>query len=877
MNDFYWHASLIEDVAKKLKTDQKNGLSEEEAKKRLREYGPNQITEQKKKSPLLILLSQFNDIMIWILLFAAIISAFLLNEYIDAGVIAIILLANATLGFIQEYRAEQALEALKRLTAPYATVIRDKQEREIPSSELVPGDLIVLEAGDYIPADARIYQVVSFHVNEAALTGESVEINKTIDPIDKKTIPIGEKKNLAFAGTIALSGRARAIIFSTGDQTEMGKIAELIQVEEEKTPLQKELKKVGSWIAVICLMISSLVLLIGLARGFDLPLMFLTAVSLAVAAIPEGLPAIVTITLALGVQAMAKNKALVRRLHAVETLGSTDIIFTDKTGTLTENKMVAKDLFVDEQRITLPGDYQKIKDSKAFKRTIEIAVLCNNARETKNQSFLGDPTEVALLKIVEDTEFSISELNQLYPRVNEIPFDSERKEMTTVNRDNSGYLILTKGAPEIIMSKCKSFINGDKLISLNQKQRDKFLNYNDQLAKEGFRTLACAFSQKDSFDETKMEEIEKDFIFTGLIALKDPPRPEVRPAINKCNQAGIKVAMVTGDHLLTAETIGREIGLLDNRKVISGLDLDKMELEELSDNYYKYAVFARVSPLHKVKIVEAMKNTKATVAMTGDGVNDAPAIKIADIGISMGITGTDVTKEASDMILADDNFATIVNAVEEGRRIFSNLKKFILFLLSCNISEVGIMFFAMIGGLGLPLLPVQILWINLITDGFPALALGVDPPAEDIMNKPPRSRFEGILSKQSQLKIIIGGLVLTLGVLLSFILCRTYDNNNTQSVAFTTLVFAQLLHAFHFRVGSKSIFSLSLFKNKYLLLAVTFSVLLQLLIIYNPFLANVFRVYSLNLSDWFFIAIGSLGPFFLYQILKYFWDTLRKD
>jgi len=881
-----WHIQNIPSIEKLLNTSVKSGLKEAEATERLQTYGLNELGEKEKVSPLRLLLSQFNDFMIWVLIVAAFIAGFFLKETIDAAAIFVILILNATLGFVQEYRAEKALEALKRLTAPSARVLRDGKEKVVPTKEIVPGDIVLLYAGDSVPADARIVNCSAFFVDEASLTGESLPEAKTPETLSKPDLSLGDKINMVYMGTTVTSGRAKVLVTNTGAATEMGKIAESISAPEEKTPLQIELKKVGKTIALICLGICGVVFLTGALNGKELPLMFLTAVSLAVAAIPEGLPAVVTVSLALGVQNMAKKNALVRRLHAVETLGSTTIICTDKTGTLTLNKMTVQPVYLSGEMLQLKSseltervEGKEVPVREDLKILLKIAALCNDARVSGDYVF-GDPTEVALLNAVEKIGFVKDKLDQQFPRINEIPFNSERKMMTTIHEIKDGWpqmketelIAMAKGAPEVILSKCSSLLEKEGARTLEQKDFENLLKTNEALAGKGFRVLALAFKPLSEDPKTaEASSIESELVFAGLVGMIDPPREEVYEAIETCKKAHIKVAMVTGDHKLTAKTIAEKIGLLHQEKLLSGEELARLSENELAEIVEDIAVYSRVAPLDKVKIVEALKKRGHIVAMTGDGVNDAPAIKRADIGISMGVVGTDVTKEAADMVLADDNFATIVRAVHEGRLIFDNIKKFIHFLLSCNVSEVLTMFVGMMVWGELALLPVQILWMNLITDGLPALALGIDPPSPNLMTKPPRKRDGGILTNKALYQTLLQGAILTicsLSVFMAGLFWLKLPLAKTQTMTFTSLVLIQLLHTLNFRAGETSIFSKNSFANKSLLAAIGGSALLQLLVIYFAPFQSIFHTQPLGWQEWIVMVIPALVAMLLLNSSK---------
>ncbi len=856
--------------------------------------------------------------MIWILIAAAFISGIIIREITDAVVILIILVINSVLGFVQEFRAERALQALKELASPSALVIRDGHEISIYSKKLVPGDIIKLTAGDLVPADCRIIDEVNLQVNESILTGESLSVSKTAVPLSKINLPTGDKKNMLFSGTTIVKGRCRAVVIGTGQNTEIGKIASMVQEEEELTPLQIELKTVGKKIGIICLAISVAVFVSGILKGNSVAQMLLVAVALAVAAIPEGLPAIVTVSLALGVQKMAKNNAIVRKLSSVETLGGVSVICTDKTGTLTENKMMVRRIYAGLkevkdysnfiERYSKPdGNHNKkiltvknLDSHGALELLIKNAVLCNDAYYANKESMqiTGDPTEAALLELGSFYSIDKTEIEKDYPRELEEPFDSERKMMTTINKISDSekyneykYILLSKGAPEVISGKCSKIIKDGKIENLTDADRKEISQNNHTLAGKAMRNLAFAFKYLDTLpDEEKIKEAEEDLVYLGIVGMIDPPRPEVYDAIEKCKRANIKIIIVTGDHKITARAIGEELGILGPAdKIIDGIELDSMTDKELETQIEDIRIFARVSPSNKVGIVEALKKNQHIVAMTGDGINDAPSLKKADIGVAMGIVGTDVSKESSDMILTDDNFATIVQAIKQGRSIYDNLKKFILFLLSCNISEVLLMFISIVVGdyifyfitgerglLYIPLLPVQILWMNLITDGLPAMALGIDPPEKNIMDRKAMKRKEQILSKRGLIMILWQGIILTLGALFIYfsgpLFFNThnliYDQKVFQTSVFTTLVITQLLHTFNFRFENKGIFRKHILENKYLNLAVIVSILLQIGIIYIPWLQGVFETASLGLYHWLLIIASSVIPVLIINLIN---------
>jgi len=905
-----WHTGAVEQVLKTLKTNPKTGISEKEAGERIDQYGYNQLEAKKGRTPFKIFISQFNDFMIWILIAAAFISGIIIREITDAIVILIILVINSVLGFVQEFRAEKALQALKELASPSALVIRDGRESSISSKRLVPGDIIKLTAGDLVPADCRVIDNVNLQANESIITGESLPVNKITDSIGKNNIPLGDRKNILFSGTTIVKGRCSAVVTGTGNDTEIGKIASMVQEEEELTPLQIELKTVGKKIGIICLAVSVIVFLSGILKGNSVAQMLLVAVALAVAAIPEGLPAIVTVSLALGVQKMARSNAIVRKLSSVETLGSVSVICTDKTGTLTKNKMMVRKIycglkedknynkFIEIHNKTGSGGLKKtlflkeMDDGSALKLLVENAVLCNDAYYTnkKTQQITGDPTEVALVELGNFYSIDKSKLEKTHPRVLEEPFDSDRKMMTTINKIPAGtvngrkkYILFSKGAPEVIADKCSKIIKNGRIENLTDSGRKEISKSNFLLAEKAMRNLAFAFKYMEKLPgEQKVKESEKDLVYLGTVGMIDPPRPEVYQAIEQCRRANIKIIMVTGDHNITARAIGEELGILGpGDRVIDSTEFGEMTSQELDDQIENIRIFARVSPANKVDIVEALKRKHHIVAMTGDGINDAPSLKKADIGIAMGIAGTDVSKESSDMILTDDNFATIVTAVKQGRSIYDNLKKFILFLLSCNISEVLLMFISIVigdyifylitgqrGFLYIPLLPVQILWMNLITDGLPAMALGIDPPEKNIMDRRATKKKEQILSKRGLGTVVWQGMVLTLGVLFIYfagpVLFHTndffHDREIFQTSVFTTLVLTQLLHTFNFRFEDKGIFTRNILENKYLNLAVIASILLQVGIVYVPWLQGIFKTTDLGLYHWLLIIASSIVP-----------------
>ena len=828
------------------------GLSTREAEKRVKTYGLNELKHNKKKSPVLIFLAQFNDFLVWVLIGATIISGFILDKA-DAITILIIVIVNAILGFVQEFRTEKSLEALQELAAPTCKVIRDGNIKVVSSKELTIGDLVVLEAGDRIPADGTFIDAANMVVDESLLTGESVGISKDTT----------KGKNSGFMGTIVLKGRGLIIIDAIGMKTEMGKIANLLDnIEEDKSPLRERLDSLGKILVVMCIVVCLIVTILGIIRGNDITEMFLLGVSLAVAAIPEGLAAIVTVALALGVGRMLKRNALVRKLPAVETLGCTSVICSDKTGTLTQNKMTVKEILVNGRIYEL--DKEKIYDCEKLK---EAFIYCNDANynyEIKDieKAVMGDPTETALVKAFYKDSKELQKFVEKSKRVYEISFDSTRKMMTVIMNENGKETCYMKGAPERVLEKCNSVLENGKVKPLTYQKKKQIYSYIEAMSNRALRCIAAAYKEENL---VKNESVECDLIFLGVAGSMDPPRIEVKDAVLKCKMAGIKPIMITGDHKNTALAIAKSINICNSDdQAVTGDELEKMSDSELVKKVNKIRVFARVSPNHKLRIVRAFKKNNNIVAMTGDGVNDAPAIKEADIGVAMGISGTDVTKEAAAMVLMDDNFATIVSAVEEGRVIYDNIRKFIRYLLSCNLGEVLTMFLASLFYLPNPLTPIQILFVNLATDGLPAIALGVDPPDKDIMRQSPREKNEGIFARGLWEKIIVRGSLIGVCTLLSFMSGRYYgmDLATCRTITMCTLVMSQLLHVFECRSERHSIFEINIFSNIYLLGAVLVSMTMICCILYIPFLSGIFNTVALNLGQWLLVIFFS-GIIFL--------------
>ncbi len=896
-----WYNLGATECMKRLQTSA-NGLTGKEAKKRRAQYGPNRIKEQKPKSPLVMFFGQFTDFMVLVLVGATVISV-MLGEIADAVTILAIIILNAVLGFVQEFRAEKSLDALKKLTAPEARVLRDGQERKVPAAELVPGDIIHLDTGDRIPADCRLLEGFNLQVEESALTGESVPVKKSIDVIGDSRVALGDQENMLFMGTVITRGRGKALVVATGMETEMGSIAGMMQeVGDSETPLQRRLAGLGRWLVFFCLLICAVVVATGILRGEPAYRMFLAGVSLAVAAIPEGLPAIVTVALAIGVQKMIRRNAVVRRLPAVETLGCATVICSDKTGTLTQNQMTVRclwlgdDLEVSGEGYEPKGDFflrgKKIKPKGQLELALKIAAMCNNAKLNKSGvkigglfrkkestwQITGDPTEGALLVMAAKGGIWRESVERKEKRIYEVPFDSDRKRMTVVVEDSRGRKIAyTKGAPDVTLKRCSHYLDDGEVKPLTSAMRSRISDQNALLAGQALRVLALAYRPVTELEE---ESLERDLIFVGLAGMIDPPRPAAVKAIDTCKQAGIMPVMITGDHQATAQAIAREMGLLTgDKKVLTGNQLDLLSDEDLAREVEQVAVYARVSPQHKLRIVRALKANGHVVAMTGDGVNDAPAVKEADIGVAMGSTGTDVTREASAMVLTDDNFATIVAAIEEGRAIYENIRKFIRYLLSCNVGEVLTMFLAALAGLPLPLLPIQILWVNLVTDGLPAMALGVDNANKDIMLRPPRHPKESVFSRGLAAKIISRGFQIGLGTLLVFSLGVWLGDGRlttARTMAFATLVFSQLFHVFDCKSERYSLFQVGIFSNPFLVIAVACSVTMQLSVIYLPFFQPIFKTVPLNAFHWLIVLIAAGWRTFALAVYHYAWRPLAR-
>ena len=892
-----WFNLEADEVKKKLNTNYETGLNEEAVEQQKKKYGLNELEAKKKKSMMIKFLEQFKDFMIIVLIISAIISGVVgvLEEGIsgitDTVIILIVVTVNAIIGVMQENKAEKSLEALQKLSSHVAKVLRNGKLEVIPSRELVPGDVVLLETGDYIPADLRVIESVNLKSQEAALTGESVPVEKTSEKIEDEKVGIGDRINMLFSSSLVTYGRGKAVVVETGMNTEVGKIATIINSTEENiTPLQKKLDKLGKTLGIVALIICVIIFVVGLAYGKDAIDMFMTAVSLAVAAIPEGLPAVSTIVLAIGVQRMVKRNAIVKKLPAVETLGSATVICSDKTGTLTQNKMTVEKIYYNNKLIDLKEFKRDLAD-KDLTKLVYSSMLCNDTKISENNELTGDPTETALVDFGFKLDYEKS-LYEQYPRVDEIPFDSERKLMTTVHQlENGKYVVYTKGGVDELLARCNRY-----LLEANIKEDlEEFKNHirknNEQMATAALRVLAMAYKEMDHKpSKEEMKCIESELIYIGMVGMIDPPRVEVKEAIDKCKTAGIKTVMITGDHKITAIAIAKSLGILQNEKeAITGLELEEMSQEDLTKNIRKYSVYARVSPEHKVRIVKAWQANGEIVAMTGDGVNDAPSLKTADIGCAMGVVGTDVAKEAADVILTDDNFATVVSAVEEGRRIYDNILKAIQFLLSSNIGEIVTLFLAILItpilsvkfgieiGLIEVLLPIHLLWVNLVTDSLPALALAVDPADSDVMKRKPLRQDRGIFTKGMTWRIIYQGIMIGLLTLIAFIIGLSTEGEDPetrvrigQTMAFYVLALSELVHVFNVRNNHKSIFKTKVFNNSKLILANFVSAALMFVILFTESLRDLFNLELLPVEHIVEIVILVFSPIVIVEIFKLF-------
>ncbi len=882
--NIFWHTKSTDQAFAHLDSGH-SGLSQNEAVERTTKYGPNEIQAAHRVSPWEILFEQFKNVLILILLGATGIS-FFLGHATESIVIAVIVLFAVGLGFVQEYRAERAIEALRKMAAPTATVLRDGKEAKIPARDVVPGDVVILHTGDRIPADGRLIESINLQIEEAALTGESVPVEKHTDPLHSDEMPVGDRKNMVYAGTAATYGRGRALIVATGMQSEFGKIAQLLQtVESGKTPLQQNLDKVGSVLARAAFVVVAIIVALGLLRGQPFIEMLIFGIALAVAVVPEALPAVVTISLAIGVQKMVKRHALIRRLPAVETLGSTSVICSDKTGTLTKDEMTVRKIYVAGQVFDVSGSGYapvgefsvnggaKAEANNELKLLLSAATLASDARLVQSADdgvendwdIKGDPTEGALVVAAAKAGVKKEALDESYPRIQEIPFTSESKRMTTLHQMEKGIVAYTKGAPEIILDNCDSILTESGVKKLDDATRKQVIETGQSFASNALRVLGIA-----SKPDAVLESAQTGMTFLGLAGMIDPPRPEAKEAIAVCESAGIRAVMITGDHPLTAQAVARELGLLKNGRVVTGAELDDISDEDFKREVETIDVYARVSPAHKLRVVTALQANEHIVAMTGDGVNDAPALKKADIGIAMGITGTDVTKEAAAMTLTDDNFASIVAAVEEGRGVFGNIKKYLMYLLSSNIGEIGLMAGSALLGLPLPLTAVQILYVNLATDGLPALALAVDPAEKDLMKRRPRNQRTGIFTRPVIALMLAGGIwstVINLGLYI-WAINSGRSQEEAMTMTFVSLVLVQFFKAYNFRSDRHSVFNRP-FENKWLNTAIIWEAVLLLAIVYIPALHEPFNTFSLPLIDWAIIGVLSLTISPVLELVKW--------
>ena len=861
-----WETLRKEEVLQKLKTDKRGGLAKEEVENRQKKYGKNKLKEKQKETILMRFIKQFNDFMIIILIIASIISAGVSymqgeNDYIDSIIIIAIVILNAIMGVIQETKAEKSIEALQKMTPRKTKVIREGKTKEINAEELVPGDIVILEAGNYVPADSRIIEAHNLKIEESSLTGETEAVSKNAEIICKKDVPLGDRLNMAYMSTIIVNGHGMAIVTDIGMNTKVGQIANMIiENKAPETPIQKKLGQVGKTLGIVCLVICFAIFLIGIVKNIEPMEMFMTAVGLAVAAIPEGLPAIVTIVLSIGVTKMAKKNSIIRKLPAVETLGSSNVICSDKTGTLTQNKMKVVEIY-----------------SKNQEFAAELAALCTDCNidiEDNKKVVKGEPTETALVEYALTINKDKNELNSKTPRINEIPFDSNRKMMTTIHRIGNKYRVITKGAPDVLLDRCNKEIEEREAFS-----KLKIQNQNLKMAQRALRVIAVAYKDIEILpNRIDTWAVENDLTFVGLIGMIDPPRQGVKEAVKTCKRAGIKTVMITGDHIATATAIAKELNILGkNDKAMTGQELEKMPQKQLEENIKEYSVFARVTPEHKVRIVKAWQKRGVVVAMTGDGVNDSPALKNADIGIAMGKNGTDVAKNAADMILTDDNFVTIVEAVKQGRNIYANIKKAIHFLIATNIGEIVTIFLGLLLGLKSPLLAIQLLWVNLVTDSLPAIALGLEPAEKDIMNKKPINSRKSIFADGLWNKIIVEGIMIGLLTLLAFSLGNKYFCVEVgRTMAFVSIGLLELIHSFNIK-SEKSILKTGIMENKFLIGSFVLGILVQTIVVLIPQLAEVFKLVPLTNTQWIITLIISILPIPIIEVQKSFDRKIKKE
>lgn len=873
-----WYTLSTKEVERQMQTNIEFGLNEKQVEDKQNKFGLNKLEEKKKESIIIKFVKQFNDFMIIILIITSIISAVVAklegsNDYFDSIIIIAIVVFNAIMGLVQEAKAEKSLEALKKMTAPTCKVKRDGKICTIKSEQIVPGDIVLLEAGNYVPADCRLISSSNLKIEESSLTGETVPVLKDANCMLKEKTALGDMVNMAFSTTIVVNGHGEAIVTETGMNTKVGKIAKMIITNEApETPIQKKLGEVGKTLGIACLGICLLIFIIGLLKKIEPIEMFMTSVGLAVAAIPEGLPAIVTIMLSIGVTKMAKKNSIIRKLPAVETLGSSSVICSDKTGTLTQNKM---------QVTKIANINGETNDKEYIKWLIGMTTMCTDveiSRENGKIELTGEPTEKAIVNKALDEGQNKIELYNVMKRVKDIPFDSSRKMMTTIHKIPTGYRVITKGAPDILLKRCNKVYENGNVTTLDYSKTKLIENQNNKMADEALRVLAIAYLDIPSLpSKIDSENIEKNLIFIGLIGMIDPPREGVKEAVTTCKKAGIKTVMITGDHIITAKAIAKDLGILRGSDLaITGEELDKIPQSILQKNIMNYSVFARVTPEHKVRIVKAYQSTGAVVAMTGDGVNDAPALKNADIGIAMGKNGTDVAKNAADMVLTDDNFVTIVEAVKQGRNIFDNIKKAVHFLIATNIGEIVTIFLGLLLGLKSPLLAIQLLWINLVTDSLPAIALGLEKPEADIMNKKPRDNKKGIFADGLWQKIIAEGIMLGALTLVAFSLGNyLYGIEVARTMAFVSLGLLELIHSFNIK-SDESIFKVGLFENKYLMGAFILGAILQVVVVVIPSVAEIFKLVPLTQTQWLYTFGISILPLIIIELQKMFDKTDSK-
>jgi len=888
------HKFSYEKILENMQVDRKTGLAQKEVKKRLKQYGPNVLKQKSTISIWDILLTQFKNIIVVLLIIASSIS-FFIGDIVEAIAIFAVIIINALFGFITEYRAEKSVEELKRMVTTHAKVLREGQVKKIEAADIIPGDILIIEEGDRITADGRLVEADNLAVDESTLTGESDAVNKFTEKVEEE-LPLADRKNMIYMGTAVTRGNGVAVITQTGEETEMGKISDLLsETEDEKTPLEEKLDELGKSLIVITLILAGIVSMLGIITGRDIIEMLKTGIALAIAAVPEGLPAVATITLAIGMSKMAKHNALVKSLPAVETLGSTTVICTDKTGTLTENQMTVKQIYLYERNIAVTGTgYRPIGNFKENNKKIDIkndsalafflkaAALSSNAVLNKKEDLwevVGDPTEGALISAAKKGNISKEELeNGDYTRTDEIPFTSEKKFMATSYqiKNNSQHIYL-KGAPDVVLNMCSKVKIGKEIVNLEQDHIDKFDKINHKMGQKGLRILAVAYKEKDK--EDIRDDIKNNLTLLGFTGLMDPPRPDVKDSIKTAQKAGVRTIMITGDQSDTAHAIGKKVGIGDHaQKPITGTELNQFSLKQLKDKIRTHSIFARVAPQDKLDIIDALNENNEVTAMTGDGVNDAPALKKADIGVSMGQRGTAVAREASNMVLLDDSFKTIVIAIKQGRVIFDNIQKFIHYLFSCNLSEILFIFIGILLQLPTPLLALQILWLNLVTDVFPALVMAWEQPEDNVMDKKPRDPDRAILSNKFKIKIGIQGMILTMGPLITYMYALNHFNlTESRTIGFMTLAFVQLFHVFNVRRKNGLGFDKSLLVNKYLWGAIAITTILQLIAVYLPFLQNIIHTTKLTINMWYIVLIGSLGPLLVIQIFYYFKNKLSKN